>query len=63
MNAAAAIAVAVDILSGIIGLTIQLQKVSQMIQDAQAQGRDLTAEELDQLRQMRLDARQQAIDA
>jgi hypothetical protein len=59
----AAIGLAVDLLSGIISLTSQLQKVSALIAQAQAEGRDITPEELDALRAERLAARQKALDA
>jgi hypothetical protein len=59
----AAIGLAVDLLSGIISLTAQLQKVSALIAQAQAENRDITPEELDALKAERLAARQKALDA
>jgi hypothetical protein len=63
MNAAAAVAIAVDILGGILNAVVQLQKVSSLIQQAQAEGRDLTDAELDALRAERLAARDKALNA
>jgi hypothetical protein len=63
MGATLAISTAVQILTGIINLTAQLQKVSGMLQTAQAEGRDLTTEELDELAAIRKAARQEALDA
>ena len=63
MNLAVAIGMAIDILGGIINLTGQLQKVSALIQQAKAEGRDVSDAELDALKAERMAARQKALDA
>jgi len=60
---AQALAIAIDLLSGAINLQAQLAKVSEVIRQAQAEGRDVTPAELDALRAERLKARQEALDA
>lgn len=44
------IVVAINALQLLIELSVQSQKVAQMIQNAQIQGRDVTEEELNQLK-------------
>ena len=51
------------LLTAAINLQAQAQRVSDLIQKAQTEGRDLTAEELDQLRAERLAARDEALRA
>lgn len=62
-NAVEALGVALDLLNAAINLTMQLQKVSDMIATAKAEGRDLTDEELASLKADRLAARKDALDA
>lgn len=63
MNLVTAIGLAAELLSGIIAMQEQLMKVSALIQQAQAQGRDLTDEELALLKAARNAARQAALGA
>jgi hypothetical protein len=60
---ALAISTGVQVLTGVINLMAQLQKVSSMLQAAQAEGRDLTDAELAELQAIRKAARQEALDA
>jgi predicted aminopeptidase len=60
---ALAISTGVQVLTGVINLMAQLQKVSSMLQAAQAEGRDLTNAELAELQAIRKAARQEALDA
>jgi hypothetical protein len=62
-NLALAVGMAVDILGGILALSAQLQKVSALIQQAKAEGRDISDAELDALRAERLAARDKALNA
>jgi cell division septal protein FtsQ len=59
---ALAISTGVQVLTGVINLMAQLQKVSSMLQAAQAENRDLTDVELAELQAIRKAARQEALD-
>lgn len=58
---------AIDVLILLLGVSAnilaQVEKVSSLIRDARAAGRELTAEELDVLREARLAARAAAVSA
>ncbi len=62
-NISDALQIGIDLLLVAINLQAQAQKVTALIQQAQLEGRDLTDAELDSLRQARLDARAQALQA
>ncbi len=62
-NISDALQIGIDLLLVAINLQAQAQKVTALIQQAQLEGRDLTDAELDSLRQARLDARAQAVNA